>query len=213
MEYRRARVLLFVVAVPSVFAGTCACGATTGIEFGEVGDAGGAAESSSDAGDGPASSWSPFCPESAPALGSRCPSDLPATMLGDLECEYGCGDVLVCAEGTWSGAPGHWFCQAGPNPTVCPSAIASIAPGGACTEVGATCAYATGICQCNAPSDPTPDGGVSWWCGPGSGCPMPRPRIGSGCSTVALTCAYEECGTAQECQGGVWRTAPGACGG
>ena len=169
VDVRRIGVLLFVAAGLSVFAGTWACGATTGIELGDESDGGGAVESSSDAGDGPAEPWSPFCPESAPAMGSHCPAGLPVTMLGDLECEYGCGDVLGCSGGTWTRSPGHCLC--------------------------------------------TPDGGASWSCGPGSGCPIRRPRIGSGCSSAGMTCGYEECGTAQECQGGVWRTAPGACGG
>ena len=43
--------------------------------------------------------WSPVCPDSAPAEGSPCSNE-------SLSCEYGCGNVLVCAGGTWGGAVG-----------------------------------------------------------------------------------------------------------
>ena|ERR1700690_2070438 len=160
------------------------------------------------AGDGgdATTAWSPVCPESVPAQGSACTNE-------GLECEYDC-DVLECAAGTWAGAVlvGGNLCDAGPSSPSCPATISGIIPSASCTNSGETCVYAEGICQCNSPGDPTPDGGSSWFCGPEQGCPMPRPRIGSACSTPDQRCDYEECGANQVCTGGVWQPAIGACG-
>jgi len=156
--------------------------------------------------DAPAA-WSPVCPGSAPAMNAPCSQD-------NLSCEYGCGSVLVCSTGAWSGSLENPFCPMGPNPAACPTVFAAIDASSACPDPGDTCVYASGVCECNAPFDPTPDGGASWWCGPGAGCPMPRPRIGSACVSEGQTCSYQECGAAQTCQGGVWQSGqPVGCGG
>src|SRR5579862_1388904 len=47
--------------------------------------------------------WSPVCPETRPSMGAPC-------TLKDVSCEYACGDVLVCADGSWGGAVGSFFC-------------------------------------------------------------------------------------------------------
>ncbi len=153
--------------------------------------------------------WGPVCPASAPAQGSACTHD-------ELECEYGCNNVLTCADGTWGGAilpGGGALCDAGSNPATCPAALSAITSGAACANEGPTCVYAGGICQCSGPMDPWPDAGSTWYCGPEQGCPFPRPPIGSACSTPDQRCDYEQCGGNQVCQGGVWQPVAGACGG
>jgi hypothetical protein len=190
------------------------CGGQT-IESG--GDAGGdGATSDSPSKDGPAPiidglpPWSPDCPEGAPAMGSPCQAE------NGLECEYDC-NVLVCSAGTWAGAIGSVLCPTGPNPMGCPGALSSIMAGATCSNAGDTCVYPTGICQCNLPSDPSPEETAAWWCGPegpdGVGsCPKARPRIGSACPVDGNFCQYEQCGSGQVCKKGVWQIEQVACG-
>jgi len=154
-----------------------------------------------------ASTWSPVCPEAEPSQGTSC-------SIEGVDCQYGCDDVLVCSDGTWAGAvcAGQDItCDAGPNPSACPSSLSSIPSGGACTG-GATCIYPDGLCECTSPGDPTPDGGSSWFCGPEPGCPMPRPRIGTACSSPSQTCDYAACGDSVTCTSGVWQPAFVGCG-
>ncbi len=152
--------------------------------------------------------WSPVCPQSEPSQGSSCSHDA-------LECEYGCGNVVVCSSGTWAGAVNFGndvTCDAGPNPKTCPSAFSSITQGATCAFDGTTCIYGQGVCQCSSPADPTPDAGASWFCGPEPGCPMPRPRIGSACTTPNLTCDYQQCGNSIICKDSVWQGTFAGCG-
>jgi hypothetical protein len=160
-------------------------------------------------------SWSPICPASQPTEGSPC-------NVQDVDCEYGdnfvpgCNVVLECSQGVWAGAivNGGGACDAGANPAACPSSYSDVPNGAACDDPDDTCLYPTsGVCQCNYPADPEPDAGPFWFCGPGPGCPMPRPRLGSACAMPGLDCEYESCGVAQDCQNGVWQFNMDTCGG
>jgi hypothetical protein len=64
------------------------------------------------------------------------------------------------------------------------------------------------------------DGGVTpfWYCqSPGTGgCPQPRPRLGSPCTSSGYSCDYGggctiQGGTAQVCTNGVWTETFEAC--
>jgi hypothetical protein len=190
------------------------CGGQTaasgpGVDAGRKDSTGNDSQTATEADTKPASApWSPVCPASAPTEGSSC-------TLNNLNCEYGCGNVLVCVDGTWGGAIGSPFCQDGKSPLGCPPAISSInADGGACTgPVTGACVYPTEVCECVSPFDPTPDASSSWWCGPGVGCPMPRPRIGSACTSAGQSCSYAECGSTETCMGGYWQGGDEPCGG
>jgi hypothetical protein len=153
--------------------------------------------------------WSPVCPETAPTQGSACTTS-------NLYCEYGCGNVLVC-DGTWAGALNPPECPSQPNPSACPANLSSIdADGGTCTGPSTgQCVYPTAVCECDFPFDPTPDAGDAgaWWCGPGPGCPLPRPRIGSPCDKSGLACSYAECGSTETCMGETWQFQDEPCGG
>ncbi|HEY1959714.1 MAG TPA: hypothetical protein VGH28_29090 [Polyangiaceae bacterium] len=169
---------------------------------------GGITTSDGDAG-GDAGSWSPVCPATRPAEGSSCSHD-------ELDCEYACGDVVICADGAWAGAVlggGPPSCDAGPSAPDCPSTESAITPSASCANAGDTCVYSTGICACTGPFDPTPDAGATWFCGPESGCPMPRPRIGTACATPSQECDYAACGDGVVCTAGVWQPAGMGCGG
>lgn len=164
--------------------------------------------------DAPAS-WSPECPASEPAMGSACTHD-------NLSCEYpsaaqpGCDDVVVCAGGTWGSAVlpgGNPTCEPHGSSPGCPAQASAITPGATCATAGQTCVYATAICQCDAPADPTPNAMSAWFCGPQAGCPVPRPRIGSACATAGQRCDYLQCGDGVTCTGGVWQVSVAGCGG
>jgi hypothetical protein len=169
----------------------------------------GGVSSDGSTGEDAAGPWSPLCPGSAPAEGSPCTEE-------NLSCEYDCGNVVVCAGGTWGGAVGTSpYCPpTGPNPQGCPSTLASIGDGGACTgPASGACVYPAGLCYCVGPFDPVPDAGMTWWCGPGAGCPIDRPRIGSTCDTAGVSCTYiPDCDT-QTCTGGYWQGGVALCGG
>jgi hypothetical protein len=152
--------------------------------------------------------WSPVCPEMEPSQGSSCSQE-------GINCEYACSDVVVCSDGTWAGAVNAGqdiTCDAGPNPSACPTSLSSIPAGSACTGDGLVCIYAAGLCECTSPGDPTPDAGASWSCGPEPGCPMPRPRIGSACTSPNEKCDYAPCGDSVSCTSGVWQPAFVGCG-
>ncbi len=159
--------------------------------------------------DGPAPDgpWSPVCPASAPSEGAACSGS-------NVYCEYGCGMVFVCSSGTWAGAvsPMSVGCfDAGPSAPSCPGAISDIEAGAPCDDAG-PCRYPTGLCTCNPPELPTPGGKDTWFCGPGAGCPFPRPRVGSKCDMAGQRCDYAQCGDSVQCEGGVWQPAFAGCG-
>jgi hypothetical protein len=153
--------------------------------------------------------WSPVCPELVPSESAPCSQN-------NLYCEYGCGNVFVCADGTWGEANNTPLCQTGPNSSSCPAELSSIEDGGSCSGPSTgECLYPGGVCQCVFDPDPTPDASAngSWWCGPGPGCPAYRPRIGSPCDAAGGSCSYAQCGSTETCSGGYWQYSDEPCGG
>lgn len=193
---------LWMYAMPSLLAAACV-GETAGSDAVD----GGASDAASDA-SSITPTWSAVCPASEPAQGSACSAD-------EIDCEYGCGNVLTCADGTWGGASLFGSigpCDAGANPASCPASLSAITPGASCSN--GRCEYATGFCECDSPQDPTPDAGSTWSCGPQAGCPVSRPRVGSTCTTENQECDYQQCGSHEVCTNGAWQpTVGGGCGG
>ena len=156
----------------------------------------------------------PRCPSSLPAAGSPCGVE-------ELRCEWGddprwnCNARSRCYLGKWEAFP--------PDATKCPSTPIGLPPGcpsravaearGTCTDTTLFCAYPEGMCTCMIESGPPlPDAGTYppvWVCETLSpGCPRPRPRIGSACTTTDLRCDYGVCsrvdGSAFWCDGKAW---------
>ena len=154
---------------------------------------------------------SPLCPPTGPAPGSACTDET-------LQCEYGgawwsvaCDDVLQCQSGLWTVFhPSYDPCSPapGPNPSSCAD-YTTLSQGGSCDVQGTSCYFSQGVCSCQAPlGGPVQiDAGndAYWGCLPGSGCPWPRPMLGSACATEGTSCTYEECSYGQSCQNGIWQ--------
>jgi hypothetical protein len=197
-------------------------GSSGGVSSGSSGSGGVSSGSS-----GADSGLVPSCPSPpGPASGGAC-------MNAGLECEYGsnpvqsCDVVATCTQSQWqvvgpatsnTGSPSQ-TCSTAPGPG-CPSTFASVPQGASCQNSTLECDYPQGRCACSEGGGPiriAPDGGVAafWACqSPASGCPVPRARLGSAC-TQNLTCDYGSCsvpgGTAETCQGGVWKEAFTPC--
>ncbi len=167
-------------------------------------DAGG--EGGSDAGGGQGT-----CPTTLPASGAPC-------SVSGLECEYGgnpsvrCNQVAECTAGAWTYAAGG-ACVVGVCPPTYASAVAQN-----CTTSGLVCSYAQGTCGCMFGGGPIRviDGSIvsAWSCAPAqTGCPSPRPDIGTPCSQPGDTCDYAPCngGVELSCTGGRWDVEPVAC--
>jgi hypothetical protein len=160
--------------------------------------------------------WSPVCPEAEPTAGSAC--SIPEKMdTPGILCEYGklqydvsCDAVYQCQGGAWTKSSFFSMpCQPdGPNAPSCPATFADAmdTDGGSCSNDGLRCEYPEGVCSCSGgfggPIER--DGGTSWYCSPPSGCPMPRPRLGSSCSGSMQNCEYFPCEFSEACQGGYW---------
>jgi hypothetical protein len=194
----------------------------TGVDAtGDAKEAGGDTGSEDAGTDG--GSWSPVCPVDAPTVGSAC-------SLAGLQCEYPrsalyadklqydvtCDILRACTSGAWASVSfGGMTCAPdGPNSTMCPATLDKVLKGGTCPDNGLRCEYAAGVCSC-APNLGGPvtrsDAGASWSCNPGSGCPMPRPRLGSACATAGQMCTYETCAYEEICQEGIWQGEEEAC--
>jgi hypothetical protein len=149
---------------------------------------------------------SPACPSSPPGSG-------PCPKVG-IECEYGnnanadCNDVYSCGPTGWT--TGEVAC---PVPT-CPSSYASVPINSTCSPTGGICGYEQGTCTCSEGSPPRINGPV-WQCFPAqTGCPSPRPDLGTPCSAPSsLTCDYGACsgGISLSCQDGSWQQSNTAC--
>jgi hypothetical protein len=174
---------------------------------------------------------SPGCPDAPPAVESAC-------VTNDLTCEYGddfnpeCNLLLHCSSGRWGkayspGGPSGDTCPSGgppndPPPTSSPDCPAT-QPSGPCSGK-LSCHYGSDLsteCDCGPVCSSYPvaycqDAGIDWRCGPTPKnttiCSVPRPRIGTPCSTDGETCrvgkahgeACEESSIA--CRGGQWST-------
>lgn len=181
----------------------CGSGSTTG---GDVPPDGGDASTTSLA--TPAG-----CPAAMPADGEPCS---PAA----LQCEYGnfawsdCNAMATCTTKGWSVAPPPAAICASNN-TMCPSSVAEIQRGAACSSAGITCFFAEATCAC---SNKVGTGGEPVWAcdDPPAGCPVQRPHLGEPCSDATLVCDYSSCGAAvhnikQQCKDGYWRYAFTSC--
>jgi hypothetical protein len=169
------------------------------------------------------------CPATAPQNGAACTAE-------GLTCEFGgagvdrlCSTQAICLKGTsgvatWQvtlPAPG---CVGTPdqNPAACPATFTTLPTGSACPQQGLACVYTQGMCGCVTCFG---DSGVTnqneWACDvfpAPTGCPVPRPLIGSACTQEGLTCSYgEQCGVVGGpdlgCQGGRWASLPRPAGG
>jgi len=106
--------------------------------------------------------------------------------------------------------------------SACPSTFDGVTEGSACPNDGLICNYPRGRCACVVSRggpvlqiDASTQG--RWACQhPGTaGCPMPRAPLGSACTANGLFCDYGTCnvpgGTAEQCEGGIWKGAAVAC--
>ncbi len=202
-----ARGLSFVAFAAIVVA----CGAST---TSPVGDGG------SSSGGGPGSGP---CPSTAPSLLTSCSSSLEG-----VSCEYGsdpdlsCNALIVCGQGRWV-TPVTARSQTCPTPAAtgaCPASYAAAQTAGDCSQSGLACGYPQGRCDCARPTGGPPIVGgaaTKWLCDDApSGCPSPRPHVGSACSSTGpSSCDYGGCtipdGVTLACISGTWQVSPTAC--
>jgi hypothetical protein len=161
----------------------------------------------------------PACAETAPQQGSACGPQ-------GLACEYGtattqqCDTVATCNGGRWEVAVPTMTksaCQSGPA-SDCPSSFTTVPVGQHCDDYGVVCDYPQGRCACTVRDSPTvydAEAQATWICpSPNSGCPLPRPRLGTPC-TAGLECDYGTCAipgaTAEACTDNVWTEESTAC--
>jgi hypothetical protein len=132
-----------------------------------------------------------------------------------MQCEYGnnpnpaCNDIESCTSNGWSDPPPGPACPTG----TCPATYAQVPQGQACTPQGLDCAYPQGQCNCDSEPESAKQTPV-WLCStPATGCPEPRPDIGTACSQSNLSCDYGACtgGIALQCTGGLWQQEATAC--
>jgi len=180
-----------------------------------------------DAGGDAGRSWSPVCPVDVPVMGSPCslpqPPDNPEILCeyGKLQYDVACDTVLSCQGGTWGRAsPLPSICQPDePNAPACPATYADlqkdVAAGGSCSDANLRCEYPEGVCSCSQGfgGPISIDGGTHWFCNPGPGCPMPRPRLGEACTGSSQSCTYLTCDFAEGCVDGYWHGYFEACAG
>jgi hypothetical protein len=194
------------VACSSSSSGTSADAGPTGGDSAMVSDA----PSSSEGG-------APSCPTVAPTEGSACGPQ-------GLACEYGsaavetCDTVATCNGGRWvvaAPSSSDATCQTG-TAAQCPGWLQGV--GQHCDDYAVNCDYPQGRCSCTTRMSPTvtdASAQATWICpSPDPSCPLPRPRVGTPCSS-SVECDYGTCAipgaTAQTCTGGVWTEASTAC--
>jgi hypothetical protein len=160
------------------------------------------------------------CPAAIPADGSPCGgANVPRI------CEYGgdthgvCSTLAECGI-TGAGQAPHWivtppFPGCGTAPAGCPGSFAS-ADGKVCTSSTTPneCDYGEGRCGCEPCRTQGPGFGYAWRCNAWSavptGCPSPRPVLGTPCAMEGQVCNYGLCcrgpslGLDQICMNGVW---------
>jgi hypothetical protein len=149
------------------------------------------------------------CPASLPASGSPC------TPNGIDECEYGsdpqCTTIASCDLGNdsfvWNVSSPIWS-LCGVNSPQCLPSYGTPADAAGCPVDAAACLYPQGVCGC------APECG-GWVCAPyplPTGCPEPRPLLGSPCTQEGQNCAYGDicsvlafAGPLMVCASGFWR--------
>jgi len=150
------------------------------------------------------------CPVTPPIAGTTCAA------VGQT-CEYGsawwlwCDTVLKCGtDNLWVQTEnGKGSCGGTEDAGSCPATYASAGGSGVCTP--ADCDYPEGHCTClGYCGGPPPPGPIpqTFHCSPTpQGCPTPRPRGGTACSTEGKICSYAlGCcgGTVLTCKSGQW---------
>jgi len=148
------------------------------------------------------------CPTSAPSSGACSPVGL--------ECEYGnnanpgCDEIVDCTSGGWAAATGENCSMQG----TCPATYAAVPKNQMCEPAGFSCGYSEGQCNCAVQSLAVHQYPI-WQCTPTTtGCPTPRPDLGTPCSVPSTTtCDYGACngGIAESCSGGFWKRAETPC--
>jgi hypothetical protein len=152
------------------------------------------------------------CPISEPIVGDPC--DFRA------ECEYGkspfvpCNRVFVCTAGRAAilsnSVPDASVCSTGLS-AGCPASRAAVETGAPCAPAeGLQCAYADDECDCIQENEAPP----TWVCSGGSnasglaGCPVPRAKLGTPCSSVNESCQQISSGVYETCSpcGNQWGT-------
>jgi hypothetical protein len=194
-------------------------GGSSGTSGGSSGTSGG---SSGTSGGSSGTSGGHACPASTPAEGASCSPE-------QLSCEYGsdpdfeCNVVAECVGGRWQLRIPPPNAQVCPSPGLrkdCPPSFAQAGQGGSCAPPGFECDYPQGRCDCTLGFGGPVQldaGSGHWFCeAPPKGCPQPRPRLGSACSTSpSLVCDYGACflpgGLAMQCQSGIWTQTLTAC--
>jgi hypothetical protein len=203
-----------MLCVIAALAALVACGGSTGV--GTVRDAG----ADDGGGSGSGSSSGASSGSSSGIGGGGCPASLPtagaACAPSGVRCEYGndpnpqCNVVVTCqGSAGWSAPPPGVHC----TPGTCPASYADVPQGKDCTPQGLDCAYPQGQCNC-AGTLPVSGPNPVWQCStPASGCPEPRPREGSPCTSAGQTCDYGACtgGVELQCSDGYWQVSVVPC--
>jgi len=196
-----------------------ACGGSTasGGDAGHTRDAGHERDSGADSGN------TTGCPTAQPSAGSACESPT-------LSCEYGsdpaisCDTVMTCEGTAWkqTQAPATSGCSK-TNSAACPATFAAATgPMGQSCGAPVSCYYTEARCSCQqvclgacgAPIDvgPAP---LTWVCDipTTTGCPIPRPRLGTSCTVDPLVCDYGGCegNLTMQCQAGTWLAIGSEC--
>src|SRR5262249_42956191 len=101
------------------------------------------------------------------------------------------------------------------NPAaMCPADYSIVPRGQLCGTFASYCDYPQGRCACSFPPGP-PSPTPKWFCqDPQPGCPMPRARLGTKCTSEGMACDYAPCtvaGVSQICRSGIWVQAVGGC--
>ena len=146
------------------------------------------------------------CPTSPPAPGSAC-----VTTKGGPKCEYGsnpdpnCNQMFVCVSNAWVDQSTGTLCQ---PQSLCPTTYSAVPNGVDCANDQLSCAYPQGECICTKSFGGLQRTTPAWDCFPAqSGCPAPRPDIGSACTQQGQQCNYGACsgGVSLECDGTSWQ--------
>ena len=130
-----------------------------------------------------------------------------------------CDVVLACTAGAWTRDTdfSSSACQLdAPNSSSCPNTYVALAasPAGSCSVDNLRCEYPDHVCVCarslGGPVELV-DAGETWSCNPGTGCPMPRPRLGATCAINNQACTYQSCDFEETCLNGYWNGQEAAC--
>jgi hypothetical protein len=167
--------------------------------------------------------WSPVCPTDQPKVGADCSPtgavcEYPTAKL-PLQYDISCDVVLECTAGAWTRDTdfNSSTCQLDlPNSSSCPNTYDALiaSPGGTCSVDNLRCEYPDHVCVCaRSLGGPVEliDAGETWSCNPGTGCPMPRPRLGATCATNNQACTYQSCDFEETCLNGYWNGEEAAC--